>query len=418
MTAVGKVLCLTSNFPRWEGDSTTPFVLHLAQDLGRLGWEVDVLAPHAPGAARRERLAGIDVHRFRYLWPVAQETVCYQGGALVNLRRVPANRLKLPALVAAEWAALRRLVRTRHYDVVHAHWMLPQGFVATTVPNRPPVVITVHGGDIFALQGRVMRHCKAMALRRCAAVTVNSSFTEAAVRGVVPDLHSVRRIPMGVTGVIPDMAETDAVRSTYRVGDGPLLVFVGRLVDEKGVADLLETAALLAVHQPDVRAVIVGEGQDRAAFEDQARRLGLHRRVHFIGWVQPETVGSYLAAADVVVAPSRRSPEGWVEAQGLTIVEAMMAGAPVVATRLGGVVDAVVPGETGLLVDERSPAQLAAAINRLTSDADLAERCRRGGRRLALDRFSRSATATAFAELFTELAASSRSDSAEARAGR
>ena len=79
----GRILCLTSNFPRWEGDSTTPFVLHLAQDLQALGWRVDVLAPHAPGAAVRETLGGVRVERFRYLWPERLETVCYRGGALI-----------------------------------------------------------------------------------------------------------------------------------------------------------------------------------------------------------------------------------------------------------------------------------------------------------------------------------------------
>ena len=86
-----RVLCVTSNFPRWEGDSTTPFVLHLAEDLQALGWEVDVLAPHAPSAARHEVLDGVSVDRFRYLWPENRETVCYQGGALINLKQEDSN---------------------------------------------------------------------------------------------------------------------------------------------------------------------------------------------------------------------------------------------------------------------------------------------------------------------------------------
>ena len=104
----GRVLCVTSNFPRWEGDSTTPFILHLAQDLQELGWRIDVIAPHAPEAAIRETIGGVRVERFPYLWPPRLETVCYQGGALVNLRRNPSNTLKLPALVLCEWAGIIR----------------------------------------------------------------------------------------------------------------------------------------------------------------------------------------------------------------------------------------------------------------------------------------------------------------------
>lgn len=80
-TAKRRILCVTSNFPRWAGDSTTPFVLHLAQDLQEYGWTVDVLAPHAPGAAKKEELGGVSVKRFRYFWPEASENICYQGGA-------------------------------------------------------------------------------------------------------------------------------------------------------------------------------------------------------------------------------------------------------------------------------------------------------------------------------------------------
>lgn len=104
----GRVLFLTSNFPRWEGDSTTPFVLHLAQDLQQLGWVIDVLAPAAPGAAANETIGSVSTTRFRYAWPENAQTVCYDGGALLNLRSKPWARMKLPALVGAEWWATAR----------------------------------------------------------------------------------------------------------------------------------------------------------------------------------------------------------------------------------------------------------------------------------------------------------------------
>jgi len=396
----GRVLCVTSNLPRWAGDATTPFVLHLASDLAALGWEVEALAPHAEGAATTEVLDGVPVHRFRYLWPASSQTVCYGGGALINLRRHPTNKLKLPALVAAEWAALRRRVATGRFDVVHAHWLLPQGFVATLPPHRVPVVVTAHGGDVSGLRGGLMSRAKATAVQRAAAVTANSSFTEARLRELAPGLGTVARIPMGVRISPPPPDDVAAARARHRRGEGPLVAFAGRLVEEKGVDDLLEAVAQLAADRPDITAVVVGDGQDRDALEARARELGVAGRVTFSGWAPPAEVAATLAAADVVAAPSKEAPDGWVEAQGLTVVEAMAVGTPVVATRSGGVVDAVVDGETGLLVDERSPGQLAAAIDRITTDRELAERCAAAGRRLAAGRYSREATAEAFSELF------------------
>jgi phosphatidyl-myo-inositol dimannoside synthase len=404
-----RVLCVTSNLPRWAGDSTTPFILHLAADLRALGWDVECLAPHAEGAAVREELDGVPVERFRYLWPPSAQTVCYSGGARVNLRRSRANQAKLPALVAAEWAAVARRVARGRYDLVHAHWLLPQGLVATAPPRRAPVVATAHGGDVFGLPGKALARAKRLALERADAVTANSSFTEAALRRLAPGLGAVARIPMGVDTTAPDPGEVAAVRAASRRGAGPLVAYAGRLVEEKGVDDLLRAVAALAARRPDVTALVLGEGQDRAALEALAAELGIDGRVAFGGWAASGAVAAALAAADVVAAPSRRGPDGWVEAQGLTVVEAMAAGTPVVATRSGGVGDAVVDGETGLLVDERSPDQLAAAIERLATDGALAARCVERGRRVARERFSRRTTAESFASLFEEVLARRRS---------
>jgi len=405
----GRILCVTSSIPRWPGDSCAPFVLHLAQDLQELGWEIDVVAPHAPGAATDETLGGVHIERFRYQWPASQQTVCYGGGALVNLRRRPLDRLKLPALVAAEWAAVARRLARRRYAVLHSHWMLPQGLVgmlARSLGGRVAHVVTVHGGDLHDLRGPFLSSLKRQVLNRADAVTVNSRNTEEAVRALSPRAGRIVRIPMGVAIEPPD-AEARAVaarlRSQYRRGQGPLVVFVGRLIDEKGPADLLHAIAGLRASLPGTTALFVGDGQDRPQLEGLARSLGLEDRVVFPGWIDPAAVGAWLAAADVFVGPSRRAQSGWVEAQGLTFLEAMVAGTPVVATRLGGIPDAVVHEETGLLVDERSPDQIAAAVRRLAADPGLGQRLAERARRHVASHFARDASARAFSDLFSGL---------------
>ena len=406
----GRICLLTSNFPRWDGDATTPFVLHLAQDLIKLGWQVEVLAPHAPGAARHEVLHGVPVWRFRYFWPESQETVCYQGGALINLRKRPTNRLKIPALVSFEWLALMALLARRRYDLINAHWILPQGFVAVAAKwlFGTPVVITVHGGDVFGLRGRLMAWFKRLALRRATAVTVNSSATEAAVLEIAPGLQSIHRIPMGVSvPVSPTEADAATLRNRFRQGGGPLLVFVGRLVEEKGISDLIRAVALLAAELADATVMILGDGQERADMEALASRLDVSDRVHFLGWVESEEVPAYLAAADIFVGPSKRAANGWVEAQGLTFVEAMLARTPVIATRSGGIPDAVRHEETGLLVSENAPEEIAAAIRRLVAEPPLARQVTEAGYALANSAFNRERSAGAFTDLFESLRADS-----------
>ena len=219
---------LTSNFPRWKGDSVTPFVLHLAEDLAALGWEVDVLAPHASGAARHENFGAVQVSRFQYWWPANSQLLCYNGGALANLRTRPLARFQLlPFALAEIWATLRNLGKCR-YDLIHSHWILPQGLVGwlATRVFRKPNVITVHGGDIFGLQGQWLRRAKWFALNRATQVTVNSSFTEAAVRALLTgELQNIIRIPMGVEEISqPNSNRRSAIRSRFSEG-GFLLAF-------------------------------------------------------------------------------------------------------------------------------------------------------------------------------------------------
>lgn len=401
----GRVLCSTSNFPRWCDDSTTPFVLHQASDLRELGWEVDVLAPHAAGAATEELLEGVRTYRFRYLWP-AGETVCYGGGALVNLRKDKRNYVKLLPLIAAQLASVRRLLRTGRYDLLHTHWALPQGFTGALATRTLdiPHVLTLHGEEFFALQHPALSPFKRIALERADAVTANSASTAGAALSVTPRIRDLRQIPTGVTtDLAPDPRLVARLRERHRRDGGPLLLFCGRLVEEKGVEDAIRAVDRLSGRLPGASLVVAGAGQDRAAFEALARELDLTDRVTFVGFVSPEDQASYYAAADVFVAPSRTGPDGWIEGQGITPLEAMTVGTPVVGTRIGGYADSILHERTALAVPERSPDAIAGAVERITAEPELADRLRAEGRTLVHQRFSRPASAAALSQLFDGL---------------
>jgi glycosyltransferase involved in cell wall biosynthesis len=383
-------------------------VLNLAEDLQRLGWQVDVLAPHAPSAALRETLHAVQVERFRYVWPESWQTVCYNGGAMVNLRKRPVEKFKLPALVGAQLIAVSWRLLARNYDIVHSHWILPQGLTGMIAGALAgvPQVITVHGGDVFSLNTPVMNLLKRTALHRAAAVTVNSTSTKAATLDIAPDIIDIRHIPMGVDDSHLGEEEKDLsqkVREQYRSAEGPLLVFVGRLVEEKGCEDALHAVSLLRRDMPGVRLLVLGEGQDRAELEELSRSLQLHHHVNFVGWVEPQKVRAYMAAADVFLGPSRTARDGWVEAQGLTFLEAMSAGTPVVASRLGGIVDSVQHEQTGLLVEEASPHQIANAVKRLSHDPQLTAQMQQRAQQLVTEQFSRRHSAEAFSDIFKQL---------------
>ena len=352
-------------------------------------------------------MQGVYVERFRYLYPERFQSVCYQGGALINLRKKKTNYIKLPALVGAEWTAVVRRLLTGQYDLLHSHWLLPQGFVGCLAARLTgtPHVVTIHGGDVFGLRQKAVLPFKRFSLRQADAVTVNSTVTENEVRKLSGRCRKILRIPMGVDikKVPRNHEKVLEIRRKYRHGQGPLLVFVGRLVEEKGVGDLIQAIHLLTDNCPDIRALILGEGQDRISFEKLTQELGLKDRIHFIGWVDQEAVPYYLAAGDMFVGPSRTAQDGWIEAQGLTFLEAMSAGIPVIATRVGGIVDSVIHEQTGLLVDERSPRQIAEAVMRLQNNEDLIKKLVKNGKERVEQNFSRQVSGKAFSHLFHQL---------------
>jgi glycosyltransferase involved in cell wall biosynthesis len=404
-----RVLFLTSNYPRWIDDTTTPFVHDLAVGLVEEGWGVTVLAPHDPGAARHEVMDGVAVYRFRYAVPDRAQTVCYRGGALINIRGSGLNKAKVPGLVMSEWIATARLL-ARGADLLHSHWILPQGFVGSTTPHRRvPRVLSVHGGDVFGLRGRVVDRFSRYALRHSDQVTVNSSATEQAVRLISGNRAMVKRVPMGVDlSRKPRRRVVHDIRQQFRSGDGPLLVFLGRVVEEKGVEDVVRAISLLALDMPDVSAVVAGTGQ----YFDRARRLAsdlnITGRIHFPGWVDPLQVPSWFAAADVVLAPSRVGPDGWMEGQGLSIIEAMSVGTPVVSTRTGGIPDTITDEDTGLLVPPADPSALVTAVKRLVSQPALAAKIGERASQAVHARFDRSIAANRFTSIYEHLLAASR----------
>ena len=396
MPDMPRVLFVTSSFPRWPGDSTTPFILHLAEDLTSLGWHVTLLAPHAEGARRHEDFGEIEVHRFRYFWPVRAQTICYGGGALANLRRSPLDAVKLPALVAAEWWSTLRLLRS--VDLVHSHWILPQGAAVAMTPARRHVA-TVHGSDVFGLQAKPFAIIKGWALRRASAVTANSTATKAKVSALTRSRVDAELIPMGVDIRQPDPEAVQRIRARFG-GSGPLVVFLGRIVEEKGVLDLVRAFALIRVRFPVARLTMVGGGIDSDTVSRLAVNLGLDDVVDQPGWTDPSEVVNWFTAADVVAVPS------WFEAQGLSVMEAQAAGAAVVATSVGGIPDAIEDGRTGILVEPRDPEALAAAVISLLDDPGRAADIGARAAEQATRRFSREATAKAFESLYLKVLAS------------
>jgi phosphatidyl-myo-inositol dimannoside synthase len=403
--AAGRLLVVTSTWPLYVQDARTPFVRNLAQDLAARGWEVEVLAPHAPGAAEQEQDGAIAVRRFRYMWPERLEVLAYGAGGLINMRAPGRKLLALP-FVAAEILAVRAALRRFRPDVVHAHWLLPQGFAAAVAVTgvKVPLVTTIHGGDVFGLRSAVFQPFKRLAARRANAVTVNGKETlsSAIALGADPGRTQTIKFAPGFEG---EVAEVDVSnwRSRYPA-DCTIVLFVGRLVPEKGASDFI--IALARATNKKLFGVVCGDGPMRSELETLAHEYGLQDRVAFEGWLQPNEVACRMAGADALLFPSKRSPDGWVEAQGVVLVEAMRRNLPILASRSGGIPDLIEDGRTGWLFPEGDIDAMASLVSSFEgkSAPTVAEVTARA-RNIALTEINRDRTAIAFHEFFTRVIA-------------
>ncbi|MCB1809189.1 MAG: glycosyltransferase, partial [Candidatus Competibacteraceae bacterium] len=150
-----RLLVLTSTFPRWLDDSEPPFVFELSRRLTG-SFDVTVLAPRAPGSQRKESMAGLHVIRFPYFIPRWENLAAHGGGILNRLKANKLNYLLIPFFIAGQIWALTQLLRRESFDIIHAHWIIPQGLVAILghylASQNIPIVCTSHGGDLYALR--------------------------------------------------------------------------------------------------------------------------------------------------------------------------------------------------------------------------------------------------------------------------
>ena len=360
------VLFLTSSYPRNETDTASVFLSHLARAVHGEGARVHVLAPDDVDAVHWQGDVGAVLHFFRY-FPRRLQRLAYGAGILDNLARKPWLWFQVPFFVIAMFLMTVRLCRRVRPDIIHAHWIIPQGVVGVIVGRllRIPVVTTAHGSDAFGLGGRVLQGVKHWVVRHSAAWTSNTPATaKAAMSGNTPKKEAVI-VPMGVDSRRFQCTGAGRLKSSVKDGVHTIL-FVGRLIQQKGVRDLLLALPLL----PDslrrkTQLWIVGDGPERSVLVQLAVTIGFADRVRFFGKIDNAALVEYYAAADVFVSPSHR------EGQGVVYLEALAAGVPVVATRVGGIPDMLTDFETALLVSPHDPEEIAQAIAKLAQAADL-----------------------------------------------
>ena len=406
-----KICALTHTYPRFANDINAPFVEQLMERVAAKGSEVAVLTAWDPEWNRLPDDHKVDLRTYRYVWPGRLHILGYSRTIEGNVRFRTRVLLLSPLLFLFGFLSFLRLVREKRPDVLHAHWILPNGFIAALVSRATgiPLLIQLHGSDVFTAEKNALFRLMARFAASRASFIVSPSPDLAARLGALGvDTGKIGIVPNTVDAGFCDTVTDEAVdtlRSRLGVPEGARVVLaMGRMVHVKGFSYLLDAFRRIAWEFPDTSLVLAGGGTLFGDMRVLADTLGIGDRVFMPGAVDREEAPVYFRMAELFVVPSVRHESGAVDGLPVVVPEAMAAGLPVIASAVGGIPVLVHDCVTGILVPERDPRALADALRRLLADPDT---CRRYGdcaRRIIDNSVNYDRVAEHFSLIYREIA--------------
>ncbi len=350
-------------FPRFKMPTGAErFILGLARGLVEQGHAAHVLTHHFDERCRGLVARGVEVHASgrRYEWTgnhYADSAIRYAAGASLGAR-IPAEADVAIFFAAASVPALARL--TRRSTGTRALYFC---FEPPRFAYRDREAILNRVGPLrllLAPAASLWRRVDARWVRRASTVLVFDAFIEEQVRELYPGM-AVARVTPCVDVPPPGSRPVATLRERLAIGDAPVILSVNFLHPRKRVDLFLAALAQVCERHDRAVGVVVGEGPERERLEAERRRLGLGSRVHFVGFVPEDELGSWYRLASVYLHTAHD------ESFGLTVLEAGSVAVPVVAVREGGVVETLEDGATGILVESDARA-LADAVLALLAD--------------------------------------------------
>ena len=401
------IAVLTHNYPRFPGDFSGSFVAALSSELARQGNRVSVLAPWDSAYAQqpslpapRSLLPAPSLHLWRYAPHDDWHRLGYMRTMEADVRMRGETYWLAPMFFAAGTAAVLRWCRQQRPDVIHAHWLLPNGFFGAVASRALgiPLVASIPGSDaLVAGQNPLFRAMARFTLHQAGLVTANShALRDVAVKQLGADPARFDLLIYGVDpdGLRPDPSHIAEQRAAWGVpADALLLLAVGRMVYKKGFDVLLRALAILKqhgllhqstnppIHQstnlpgyqstnlpiyplPPIHLALIGDGDLWQEWQGLASNLGIDDHVHWLGRVPFDQMGRAYNAADALIMPSVTRP---ADGLNVCVLDAMACAKPVIGTDAAGNELVIQDGVNGWVTPEQDPHALAAAILRLAA---------------------------------------------------
>jgi len=385
----GSVAVISGLVGKTPDDITYSFVFDEAYRLARRGIDVHLVRSKIEGDSLSYGIHFHGIERRISIQAVNLLLRSVSSYPFISLLRKPTS-LYWENLYALN---VCRVIEENDIDLIHAHFAYPEGLVGLLVKRRArkPLVVTVHGYDILIESSvkygiRLSKRFDSLIHRvlNCAdAIIAASKATLNEARNIVDEVNKVHLIPNGVdTQKFNPNLDGSAFRKKLGI-EGCTVVFTVRSHRPVyGLEYLIRAVPAVIKEKKDVAFVIGGDGPLRVFHEQLATKLGVKEKIIFTGKIPRSEVPYYYAMSDIVVVPSLQ--EGF----GLIVSEAMACGKPVVGTKVGGILDQIINGYNGFLVQPRNPEEIAEKILWLIDNPEEAKRMGINGRRIVEEKFN------------------------------
>ncbi len=392
-----KVLYVVTAYPRFEGDVITPWLVETVRRLRQKGIEVVIFAPSYMGL-EDQTIYGIQVKRFRYFFKFKEDLSHDQT---VPDRMGKSSWYKFIALAYMLMGSLSiyRFCRKQKFDIIHVHWPFPHfwfGYLGSRACGAK-IVSSFHGAELrwVTKKLKLFQPFLRWAIRRSDVVTCNSSHTKKEIQNIFS--REVEIIPFGSS------INSALAREKPGSNTAPFVLFVGRLVERKGIPYLLEAFKILSQKWAG-QLLIIGDGPEKDNLLQKTENLNLTTRVRFPGFVGSAELQNYYQNCSAFVLPAITDSKGDTEGLGVVLIEALSYKKPVVASAVGGITDVIIDGQTGLLVPEQESEKLAEALHRVLTDAPLAKRLGEMGYQHCLQHFGWESITAKLVDTYRKLA--------------
>jgi len=353
-----KICIVTTMFPKFPGDYYGSFIFDEVKALAEKGFEVHVVTQHNPGIPYGEVMDQIHVHRFRWLEPKKFRALVHFNGLMDTFRMI--------TYVISLFFNLIRIIRKYKIQIIHAHSVIPTGFIASIVSKvmGKPLFITAHGMDINNFENKpFFNYFISRSLNSSSKSIAVSEDLAKKMRAMAEDKNKIIVLRNAVDTSRFNPTKNKSIRKNFKIKDEEILIlYVGYLDEFKGIYELINAFNIIHSENRKVKLMMIGAGPKKDHLLKILTEMNIENEVIFTGRVEPQKIHKYYQAADIFVLPS------YTEGLPVSVLEAMACGLPIVATDVGGIPEIITDGFNGFLIPPMNEKELCKKLRVLIAD--------------------------------------------------